>query len=396
MKSKLLTCVFFLALLPSLFLSASDFGLLLEGSVLREITEEKEYAGGLVPWFTTPLGTAGDFYIAARAQAEYKQDKWTIIPELMRTEVAYRWDSLEVKAGRIQYSDPLGFIASGLFDGARVSLDIGNGSLGAGVWYTGLLYKTTAAITMTEADLAAYNTVLEYNNFKDTYFAPRRLLAAVDWEHPALAERILFKAALIGQFDLSGNETRYNSQYVALKAGIPVNRFAFELGGCAEIAQAAGRHQFSFAGELGVSWMPPLGIPNRLMLVGRFSGGTVNDNFTAFIPITTAAQGNILKAKLSGLSTINLEYIARLHKTFSIGIQDSYFILSDLGTYYGLPAGREGYFLGNEFFGFLVWSPVSDLQFRGGGGVFLPSMGNADPEGKKLWRVEISMNLALL
>jgi len=396
MKAKLFTCAFFLVLLPALFLSAADFGLLLEGSAVREINEEFEYGAGLIPWFSTPVGAAGNFYISAKAAAEYKNDEWAIIPELLRTELAFRWDSGELKAGRILYSDPLGFIANGFFDGARASLNLGEMTLGAGVWYTGLLYKTTANITMTEQDLAIYNTALDFADFADTYFAPRRLLAALDWEHPALAERIRLRAAVIGQVDLSGNEFLYHSQYLALKAGIPVNRFSFEIGGCFEVAEAAEQMYFSFAGELGISWMPPLQIPNRLMLLGRFAGGTVDDTITAFIPVTTAAQGNILKAKLSGLSTINLEYTARLHKTLSFGIQDSYFVLSDLGTYQGLPTGREGHFLGNEMYGFLVWSPVSDLQLRGGGGVFLPSMGNAEPDGKMLWRAELSLSLALL
>jgi len=396
MKTKLLTCVLFLGLLPALFLSAADFGLFLEGSFAREITDEFEYGAALIPWFSTPLGTAADFYISAKAGAEYKGDAWAVIPELLRTEFAYGWDSGEIKAGRILYSDPLGFIANGLFDGAQVSLDLGEGSLGAGVWYTGLLYKTSAAITMTEPDLTAYNTDLDYADFANTYFAPRRLLAALDWEHPALAERIRLKAALVGQFDLSGNENLYNSQYLALKASVPINRFSFDLGACAELAQAADLMQFSFAGELGISWMPPLQFPNRLMLVGRFSGGTVDETITAFIPITTVSQGNILKAKLSGLSTINLEYTARLHQSFSVGIQNSYFILSDLGTYQGLPEGREGHFLGDEVYGFLVWSPFSDLQIRGGGGVFLPSLGDADPKGDMLWRAELSLRLALL
>jgi len=396
MKTKLFTCVVFLVLLPAFFLSAGDFGLLLEGSAVREINEEFEYGGALIPWFSTPVGAAGNFYFSVKAGAEYKGDEFTFVPELLRTEFAYRWDGGELKLGRILYADPLGFIANGFFDGARVLMNLGEGSLGAGVWYTGLLYKTTANITMTGPDLGIYNTELDFGDFMNTYFAPRRLLAALDWQHPAVAERIRLKAALIGQMDLSGNEYLYHSQYLALKAGIPAGRFSFDLGACAELAQAAGQMQFGFAGELGISWMPPLSIPNRLMLLGRFSGGTVDDTITAFVPITTVAQGNVLKAKLSGLSTVSLEYTARLHKTLSFSIQDSYFILSDLGTYQGLPSGKEGHFLGNEVYGFLVWSPVSDLQLRGGGGVFLPSLGDAEPDSNMLWRAELTLSLALL
>jgi len=393
LKLKLFVLLFFFSIFS---LYAVDFGLLLEGSAAREITDEWNFKGIITPWFSTPLGGNGDFYISAKAGLEFKGETFTFIPELMRTEFAYRWDTWGIRAGRIQYSDPLGFIADGLFDGAQVSFDIGQSSLGAGVWYTGFLYKKTANITMTEPELLANYTAFDFGDFLNTYFAPPRLLAAVDWEHPAIAELIRLKASLIGQFDFSGNENLYNSQYLALRAGVPVGRFVFDLGGCFQMAQAADLFQFSFAGEFGISWTPPLGIPNRLTLFGRFSGGTVDDTITAFVPITTVTQGNILKAKFSGLSMIRLEYTARLHESFSFNVQSSYFILSDLGTYQGLPAARDGFFLGDEVYASFVWSLFSDLQIRGGGGIFLPSLGNADPEGSLLWRAELSISFAIL
>jgi hypothetical protein len=131
------------------------------------------------------------------------------------------------------------------------------------------------------------------------------------------------------------------------------------------------------------------------MFTGRFSGGTVNDTVRAFVPLTTQPQGNILKAKLSGLSMLNLDYTARLQESFSFSLSSSYFVISDMRTYDGIPGGRDGYFLGNEFYGKLVWSPVSDLQIRAGGGVFLPMLGNADPQGGLLWQVELRVSLAL-
>jgi len=393
LKLKLFILLFFLSIFS---LYAVDFGLLLEGSAANEITDEWGFKGSVFPWFSTPIGEAGDFYVSARAAAEFKGETFAFIPELMRTEFAYRWDTWEIKAGRIQYSDPFGFIADGLFDGAQVSFDIGQSSLSAGVWYTGFLYKKNANITMTEPELLANYTALDFGDFLNTYFAPPRLLAAVDWEHPALAELIRLKASLIGQFDLSANSSLYHSQYLALRAAIPVGRFVFDLGGCFELAQVADLFQISFAGEVGISWTPPLSIPNRLTLLGRFSGGTVDDVVRAFVPITTVTQGNILKAKLSGLSMIRLEYTARLHESFSFNVQNSYFILSDLGTYQGLPAARNGFFLGDEVYASFVWSLFSDLQIKGGGGIFLPSLGNADPQGNLLWRAELSLSFAIL
>jgi len=61
----------------------------------------------------------------------------------------------------------------------------------------------------------------------------------------------------------------------------------------------------------------------------------------------------------------------------------------------GAPLGRDGYFLGNEFYGLLTWSPVSDIRITGGGGVFLPSLGNADKSADLQWRVELGALLVL-
>jgi hypothetical protein len=140
--------------------------------------------------------------------------------------------------------------------------------------------------------------------------------------------------------------------------------------------------------------MPPAPFENRLSLLGRFSSGVAEDgSLAAFLPITTAFQGEILKAKLSGLSMVSLDYTARLHRACSASAASSYFIRSDLGT---LPNyGTEGYFLGNEFFGRLLWSPVSDMQINLGGGAFLPVLGDAAPKADVQWRVELNVILAL-
>ena len=390
-------------LLPVISLSAKDFGLSLDTTaayedygVSNKALDKLYYAGTAIPWFSTPLGAGADLYLSAGIGVEYTNQAWTFIPELLQNELTLRfgWNG-ELKIGRTYYADPLGFVVNGLFDGARLTVDLGTTTLGVGAWYTGFLYKKRANITISNADLIGYNTKLDYSNFLNTYFAPRRLIAALDWEHPGLAEMIRLKLALIGQFDFTDKEDLH-SQYLTAKISVPIQSFVFEMGGCAGLAQNDGTNQFFFAGEAGINWMLPTSIQDSLMLSGRYSSGMINDTLVAFVPVTTESQGNVLKAKLSGLSTLNLGYSARLHQNFSLSLLSSYFILNDLKTYSGLPAGRKGYFLGNEFYGHAVWSPVSDLQLRAGGGVFLPSLGNADPNGKTLWRVDLNLVFAIL
>ena len=391
-----------LLLLPVISLSAFDWGLMLNQELSLEATEGESIIDGLyytrtlAPWFSLPVGEAGNFYLSAGATVDYAYETAVMVPELFRTDIRFRFgESMVLRAGRMNYVDALGFIAGGLFDGAQFSLDALGGTVSAGLWYTGLLYKKTAHITMTADEALSYSENLDYSNFTDTYFAPRRLLFALDWSNPNITEWLRLKACLIGQFDLSGNEYLFHSQYLAVKAVIPYKNFVFDLGGCFELSEADGKTGVSFAGELGAAWSPPLSIENQLALLFRFSSGKVNDSLTAFVPVTTEFHGDVLRVKLSGISMIRLDYTARLNEQFLLNVASSYFVLSDLVTYQGLPTGKEGNFLGNEFYGRVIWAPVSDLRLNVGGGVFLPSLGNADSGGKVLWRVDIGVALVI-
>ena len=414
--------ILMLIILHVFTLSAVDFGLMSnqifsvdgKGTDGDSARDGLAYSATLNPWLTAPLGPSsggfGKLYLSAAVTADYAHstEEWTFIPELLRTEAVFRMAGMmEISAGRMFYSDSLGFVANGLFDGVRFSLDLRNkGIFGAGIWYTGLLYKETTEITMTGEDMFAFSKVLDYSDFTNTYFASRRLLAALDWDNPNLAEWLGLQIALISQTDLTGNKNRYHSQYLTAKATIPAGNFVFGLGICAELSEYLPDSSFEdsdtqvkvgLAGELELGWMlPATSIQDQLTLAGRFSSGTVkNSTFGAFVPVTTHAQGDILQAKLSGLSAIMLNYLARLNRNFSVFLGGTYFILSDKGTYEGYPAGKEGYFLGSEFFGRLIWSPVSDLMINLGGGVFLPSLGNAGSKENPLWRMELSVTLMI-
>ncbi|GHV86128.1 hypothetical protein AGMMS50230_17360 [Spirochaetia bacterium] len=393
-------------LLPALSLGAMDMGLFVDGTASLESLgsgNENRYAvsGTLIPWVSSPLlGENALLYASAGLTAAYENKEFTLVPELLRTEFTWFFNNkagAELKAGRMQYSDPLGFIAAGLFDGVSFSMDWGNAEVYAGAWYTGLLYKKNANITMTGTELLSYALPLAYDDFFDTYFAPRRMVLALGYENPTLTELIRLKLALIAQFDLNGEETQYHSQYLVGKLSIPLGRFFVgEAGLCFEAAQNAGTAKLGLAGELGLGYFLPTAIQDKIALLGRFSSGTVEGApIGTFTPITTESQGKILKAKLSGLSMISLTYTARLLETLSVTVENSYFVRSDLASYQGWPAGKEGYFLGDELAASLLWRPLSDLQINLGGGVFLPSLGNVAKNEPARWRIELSVLLAL-
>jgi len=407
MKKTGLTILMALLLLLAGFgpasLFAFDFGLITNQYAAYGNSDGDQgaikYQGDLLPRFSLPLGDAGELFVSGGMTLGMENGIY-YVPEILRTEFSLRFGSSVIKVGRMNYADPFAFIASGLFDGVQYTLYSKAGIINFGAWYTGLLYKKNAGITMTESDQKIYDSVLDYKNFSTTYFAPKRILASLDWEHPSIAELFSLKAALTGQLDLSKGDDKYHSQYLTLKAGIPIKRFLLELGGSVEAAQSAAEKaalNMAFAWSLGLFWNLPTSYHSRLSLTGNGAGGRINDFMTAFVPVTGNFYGDILQAKLSGLTVVKVDYTARFVKKFGTSLQASCFVRNDLGTYTSYPIGVEdkgGYILGTELFGRLVWSPVSDLQLTAGGGAFLPFLGNASDE-KARWRAELTAIIAL-
>jgi len=357
------------------------------------------YSGSLVPRFSALFGESADLYVSAGLRASYAESAgWRFTPELLRTELSFYSGGFALKAGRVYQYDPLGLIADGLFDGARLSMDFEAGTFSLGAWYTGLLYKRRANILMTAADIERYSRGLDFADFANTYFAPPRAVASLGWERLGLAGSLQASAAVLAQFDLSGGEPLH-SQYVAVKVSLP-GLFGFDAGGTLELTEKdgfGGAFGTAAAAELGLHLTPPTRLPQRLSLLGRYSSGKAG-NFIAFNPVTTKAQGEIFKAGLSGLSLVSLDYFIRPQSAFSAGLTSTCFIRSDLETYGGYPLSGEsdGYILGTEFFGMLLWAPWSDLQVNLGGGVFLPPLGNVNPGAEASWRVELNVIVSFL
>jgi hypothetical protein len=398
MKKHITLLMAFVLLTASL--RAADFGVLLDQTGgAGGVTDSEgafDYEASLIPRFSTLLGDAGDLYLSAGLTFKYEDEETCFIPELLRAELSWRFGDARITAGRMRYSAPLAAVADGLFDGLQLAYSTSWGTFYAGAWYTGLLYKERANIIMTGEDYVSYYAGLDYDDFADTYFASKRVVAAAGWEHPALAELLRTKLGVIAQVDLNGGDNYLHSQYITGKIGMPVGRFMFTLGGALELAEASGAEKDVYtglAGELGASWNPPTAFSSLLSLSGYCSSGhKEGGSVTAFVPINTQFSGKVLQANPSAISTVSLDYTARLHEKFSLSVTSLYFIRTDLGTYANYPLDVEnsgGHCLGNEFYADLIWSPVSDLQINLGGGIFVPAMGDAAPNREPRWRVEL-------
>jgi len=397
-KKKLFFIIIILLILP-VCIHAYDFGLTANinaglGNIYNDETKF-DFGLNLWPYFSALIGDSSEFIISAGISLGYGTGEFYFIPELLRTEFTTRFGTSRISAGRINYTDPLSFIASGLFDGVQYFHSSGIGNFNAGVWYTGLLYKKNANIVMTNNDIEGFIKPVESFN---TYFAPRRLFTSIGWEHPSVGEMVHLNTAFIAQFDLTGADKKYHNQYFIVKASMPLNNFLFTLGGSLELSQYTGvENNIAFAGEAGIFWLFPGEFNSQLSFTGIIAGGRVDGVCDAFVPITSKYYGYILKHKMSGLSVFTVDYSRRFSSSVGASFTASYFVRNDLGTFTGYPAYPQsgGYFLGPEILASATWRPASDLLLSISGGLFIPALGNAGPNETVQWRAELSAVMSL-
>ena len=159
----LLLIILVLFLLP-FSAGAFDFGLLLDqtlGVSGEEDETEVQYQATLVPRFSMLIGENGDLFLSGGLTAGYNGEEGFFVPEFFRNDLSWRFGSAKIQAGRMLYTDPVEFVANGLFDGAQFSYDTRLGTFNVGAWYTGLLYKKKANIIMTADDQEKFDEALE-------------------------------------------------------------------------------------------------------------------------------------------------------------------------------------------------------------------------------------------
>jgi hypothetical protein len=388
MKKLIYTLLF---LLLPVFIMAGEFGLVMNQTGTLGSLEDGgsifQYSARIVPRYMHLFGDGANSGFFVSAEMELKStDEFYIIPKLLRTELFFQFGGLEIKAGRFAYSTPLSFIAEGLFDGAQVFHSSEAGRFSIGAWYTGYLYKKDVNIGMTTYDRDLNNVRLDYSDFTRTYFAPRRILASLDWEHLSIADILRLSASITTQFDLAVKE-KYDSQYFTLKAGLPYKSFFFELGGCLSAAQPEdGDLTLSFAGDAGIFLTLPFSYNSRLSFNAQYASSD-------FVPIARSQTGNIFDARLSALTVLALNYNALFLEALGTNISARYFIRNNLTTKNTYPIYKEGngHLLGAEFLARFIWTPFSDLYINFGGGVFVPSLGNNWRDDKPVILLELTV-----
>ncbi|GHV96430.1 hypothetical protein AGMMS50293_27500 [Spirochaetia bacterium] len=386
------------------FAFAADYGITINQN--PEIRGEEDdtdvtYSGGIGPWLSVSLSEKLDLYLSGSFYMQYKGEEWSFVPELNRFSLSWRpAPGVFLDAGRIRFSDTLGLVTSGLFDGVSGSLELASTRLSLGAYYTGLLYKDTADICMTSGDYEGYVKDLDYEDFADTYFASRRVLAAVSWEAPALfGSPHTLSLNGIAQFDVNDSDDKLNTQYIDLRFLFsPVSGFDLTLGAVIGIAEPEDSDtELNLAGLVRAGWQPPTMAQDLITLGIRWGSGKVSDSIRPFRPVTTVSEGNVLDAALPGLMVFNAGYTIRPVQTLSLGLEGRYFLRSDLETFSDTwLKDSDERAIGGELYGSITWVPVVDISVVLGGGAFFPGLGNAlKSDAPARWKLAMAFVLSL-
>jgi hypothetical protein len=398
--------ILFLAclVLPGLA-GALDFGLVLYQRPLFGTPETAgdgfvEYAASVLPWVSVPLGERAEFYasggLGIRRERLDREDEgrgWGFIPELGRFELSFRPGAdLGLELGRLSFSDPLGLVCSGLIDGLGAVWNLAGTRLRAGVFYTGLLYKKSGYILMSNPDLEEYHD-------GGVYFASRRLVCALAWEAPSLLDtRSQADLGILAQTDLNGGDDTLHSQYLLARWRRSLGRGWYaDLGAVLEAEEREGRGGFGCALSLAPFWVPAARPYDRLFFNARFASGNWNRDARSFKPLSAGAQGRVLRARFSALALAELGYTARLFPALEGEAGAAYIFRTDRETYRdpNLDAGSRASALGGELFARLSWAPEFWCGLSAEGGVFLPQPGGAyRARAEPVWRLDTSLTLS--
>ena len=381
-----------LVLVQCSLLFAVDYGGLVKGEFEAAGLDETDTTGNIIlaPWLSLPFDKA-ELSLSAGLNMNFADEQY-FAPELFRLEYSHTLSDLfSFKVGRFTWQDPSHVIAQGRFDGAEVFFSFGKIRLGASVLYTGFLFKDTADINVSPTDTTDYAAALDWSDFGNTYFAPRRLMAAVYGEFPGFPSGMgHLYAGLMAQFDLSNADERFHTQYLLVRHTLVIKDFDIAIAGVMELehTEADGLRP-AFAVTLEGGWQVPGMLSDRLSLGFSWASGD-GTSTAAFFPIVREARSYVLESVFSGIMIINAAYKVRLLSSLSAEVGGSYFIRTDATSFTAPYLEDDSYPLGLELDTSVVWVPFSDLSVSAKGGVFLPRTGTAwAADAPVFWRITL-------
>jgi hypothetical protein len=398
-------CIIVMMLSISAAALGADFGLILstDGQYAGNVNPEGfSVTTAAVPWFSAVLTETISLYVSGKMTLDYEEKgepPESYFFEVERTELNLRPAStVYLSLGRQRFGDPAGLVASGLFDGANASVNLGICRLSLGAYYTGLLYKETAKIILTPGDLERYAKPLDAEGLEG-YFSSRRVLLALTGEFLDLTSRLSLSAQALAQIDVNDDSGKLNTHYLELRFGAePADVLHINAGGIGELAQGSGEWWGSMAAFAGADWELPGSLPDLLSAEFLWTSGRAEDKFRAFTPVSGKNAGRIYDGGLGALMKAGLSYRTRPASEFSVDAGLAYFIRTDVETLgdADIDGESDSRLLGGELYGSLIWAPDSVFRFSAGGGTFFPGWGGAFREDAAVrWKVNFGVIVSL-
>ena len=365
----------------------------------RSYTRENKILGRTLtaPWLSMPLGTDGDLYFSGNLGINYQSSENPVfIPELSRMEIQYRFSSqFSMRSGRFSWRDPSLFTAGGSFDGVEIVYDPGFFTLGAAFLYTGFLHRNSVDVSVSPGDSRDYSALLDWADFSGTYFSVPRFIGSLYGEFPVFPfGRGVLNTGIMVQFDNSGAEEKFNTQYFLLRYTLFYRRWDFAFSGAVQLVNTAARGfmaGFATAAECGIAL--PGALTDRLSFGLRWASGA-GPVTAAYFPVTREAQGLALRPALTGIMTVRVKYENRINPSLFAEIGGRYFLRTDASSFSDPDLGHQNlgadsYLLGAEFDAGILWVPFSDLSFSFSAGAFFPQTGIAMRQADLRWFINV-------
>jgi hypothetical protein len=399
MKRSNLTGLFLI--LCATLAGAADFGLILNERFEAKDNEEtvSTWTQSAVPWLSFTPNERVSFYLSLDLSLEYSDldndsDDWRPLFQVNRFQALWKpQPDLFVEAGRVPFEDPLAVIATGLFDGFKVSLSRGQNTLNASALYSGLQHKERAKIVMTVGDLEDYAD-------EDQYFASQRFLFSAFWQRRRLldANNTLDLGGLV-QADMRGDdEEKLHSQYLLGKFSFPLfSTLSLTAGGIFGIKEQDSGSAVSLAGDFSAAFPVPGSLTDRLAASWYISSGSSGRELRPFFPVTAISAGEVYTPSLSGLSIVKLVYQVKPADTLYLNGAFRYFWRTTRDIIPGIAGINDSDKdnLGAELYASGVWTPLSDLSLTMGGGWFFPDGPVKDEDIPLMWKFTIGFSLSL-
>jgi len=270
----------------------------------------------LYPWYSLKLGEDALLNISGIITFQWNQYSEWLDPfiELGHTSLEFYWSDNRAEIGRVYYDDPLGYIATGLFDGIKFSFF--SSTLQLGGFYSGFINKKSANIIMSIEDIDDYNDVTNS-------FAPKRLIGSFHWRIGDYNTHLMLGA--LAQLDMRKDYSPLNSQYLMAKFHFGDGDFDIDLGTAVSFLQEGeDPNKLGAAASIDLSWW----FYDSSLSIGLWwFSGAIDENINyPFKPITNYRWNWFISAYQPSLFLPRITFAKRINDIISFEISALYYI----------------------------------------------------------------------